>query len=89
MRHPNYLVVAIERALVPLALGLPAMALEKPVDVNQERRSLFHLFIAVANLADAVAYQQEISNEQASSVGDRREKIEYGWSFNENRTHCF
>ena len=27
MRHPNYLIVALEIAVVPLALGLPAMAL--------------------------------------------------------------
>ena len=27
IRHPNYLIVALETAIVPLALGLPAMAI--------------------------------------------------------------
>src|ERR1700716_4685472 len=31
LRHPNYVIVAVELALVPLALGLPLYALESVV----------------------------------------------------------
>lgn len=53
LRHPNYLIVALEIAVVPLALGLPAFALA----FTLANAALLGLRIRVENRALALAAQ--------------------------------